>query len=236
MSERVPASAKAPAGEPGTAPLVELRGVRRVFEGGLVVALDGVDLALGRGQFVAVTGPSGSGKTTLLNLMGAMDLPDEGELLFEGQRIDSRRAMERVRAERIGFVFQLHNLIPVLRAAENVEVPLVPRMRRAERRDRARKLLGDVGLAHRADSGVRGLSGGERQRVAIARALANEPALILADEPTGNLDSRTGHEVMEVLHAARKRTGATLVLVTHNLEICEGCDRHVKLHDGKILP
>ena len=215
-------------------PLVEMRKVRRVFEGGSVVALDGVDLVLGRGEFIAVTGPSGSGKTTLLNLMGAMDLPDTGEVLFEGRRIDSRRAMERVRAERIGFVFQMHNLIPVLRAAENIEVPLVPRMRRGERRERARKLLSDVGLGHRAEADVRGLSGGERQRVAIARALANDPALILADEPTGNLDSRTGHEVMEVLHAARKRTGATLVLVTHNLELCAGADRHVRLLDGKL--
>jgi len=229
MSE--PAFAETSAGKP----LVELRHVRRYFEGGRVVALDGVDLALGRGEFVAVTGPSGSGKTTILNLMGAMDLPDEGEILFDGRPVDSRRAMERVRAERIGFVFQMHNLIPVLRAAENVEVPLVPRrMPRAERRDRARRLLGEVGLADRALADVRGLSGGERQRVAIARALANDPALILADEPTGNLDSRTGHEVMEVLHAARKRTGATLVLVTHNLEICAGSDRHVKLHDGRI--
>ena len=145
------------------ATLVELRGVRRVFEGGSVVALDGVDLALGRGEFVAVTGPSGSGKTTLLNLMGAMDLPDEGEILFEGHRVDSRRAMERVRAERIGFVFQMHNLIPVLRAAENVEVPLVPRLARGARRERARKLLDEVGLAHRAEADVRGLSGGERR-------------------------------------------------------------------------
>jgi len=222
-------------GARGDGALVELRGVRRVFEGGQVVALDGVDLTLHRGQFVAVTGPSGSGKTTLLNLMGAMDLPDEGEVVFEGRPIDSLRAMERIRAERIGFVFQMHNLIPVLRAAENVEVPLVPRLPRAARRERARKLLGDVGLAHRADADVRGLSGGERQRVAIARALVNDPALILADEPTGNLDSRTGNEVMEVLHAARHRVGATLVLVTHNLEICEGADRHVVLHDGKIV-
>jgi putative ABC transport system ATP-binding protein len=218
----------------GAGPLVELRNVRRVFEGGAVVALDGVDLVLGRGEFVAVTGPSGSGKTTLLNLMGAMDLPDQGDVIFEGKRIDGRRAMERVRAERIGFVFQMHNLIPVLRAAENVEVPLV-RLGRRERRERARRLLEQVALGHRAEADVRGLSGGERQRVAIARALANDPALILADEPTGNLDSRTGHEVMEVLHAARRRTGATLVLVTHNLEICEGSDRHVKLHDGRIV-
>jgi putative ABC transport system ATP-binding protein len=216
-------------------PLVELRQVRRVFEGGRVVALDSIDLEIGRGEFVAVTGPSGSGKTTLLNLMGAMDLADSGEILFEGRPIDSRRQMERVRAERIGFVFQMHNLIPVLRAAENVEVPLVPRLPRAQRRERALRLLGEVGLAHRADSDVRGLSGGERQRVAIARAVVHEPALILADEPTGNLDSKTGHEVMVVLHALRRRTGAALVLVTHNLEICEGADRHIKLHDGRVV-
>jgi len=216
-------------------PIVELRHVRRVFEGGRVVALDGVDLSIGRGEFVAVTGPSGSGKTTLLNLMGAMDLPDAGEVIFEGRRIDSRDAMERVRAERIGFVFQRHNLIPVLRAAENVEVPLVPRVRsRQERRRRALELLAAVGLRDRADADVRGLSGGERQRIAIARAVVHEPALLLADEPTGNLDSKTGHEVMELLHSLRHRTGAALVLVTHNLEICEGADRHVTIHDGRI--
>ena len=216
-------------------PLVRFRGVTRVFERGRVVALDHVDLEIAPGAFVAVTGPSGSGKTTLLNLMGAMDLPDEGEVILDGVRVDSPAAMEEVRARKIGFVFQRHNLIPVLDAAENVEVPLVPRgFSRRERRRRALDLLAGVGLADRAGADVRVLSGGERQRVAIARAMANEPPLLLADEPTGNLDSRTGHEVMELMHALRKRTGAALVLVTHNMEICEHADLHVRLRDGKI--
>jgi ABC-type lipoprotein export system ATPase subunit len=215
--------------------LVEFRGVTRTFENGRVVALDHVDLRIERAEFVAVTGPSGSGKTTLLNLMGAMDLPDEGEILVDGIAIVDRKTMEDVRAHKIGFVFQRHNLIPVLGAADNVEIPLIPWMRsRRERRARALELLGHVGLAERADSNVRVLSGGERQRIAIARAMANEPPLLLADEPTGNLDSRTGHEVMGVLHELRRRTGAALVLVTHNLEMCEGCDRRIELHDGRI--
>jgi len=216
-------------------PLVTFRGVTRRFEGGRIVALDHVDLVIGRGEFVAVTGPSGSGKTTLLNVMGAMDLPDEGEVILDGERVDSPAAMERVRAAKIGFVFQMHNLIPVLGAAENVAIPLVPDgLPRTAMRARALELLDAVGLRHRADTNVRVLSGGERQRVAIARAMVKEPPLILADEPTGNLDSVTGHEVMEVLHALRRRTGAALVLVTHNLEICAGADRHIRLHDGRV--
>ncbi|MHC4547508.1 MAG: ABC transporter ATP-binding protein [Planctomycetota bacterium] len=216
-------------------PLVEFRDVTRTFEDGRVVALDHVDLTIEHGEFVAVTGPSGSGKTTLLNLMGAMDLPTSGEVFVDGTRLANGRTMERVRAGKIGFVFQRQNLIPVLGAAENIEIPLIPReSSRRRRRARALELLGQVGLAARADTNVRVLSGGERQRIAIARAMANEPPLLLADEPTGNLDSRTGHEVMDVLHTLRRRTGAALVLVTHNLEMCRGCDRRVQLHDGRI--
>jgi putative ABC transport system ATP-binding protein len=216
-------------------PLVEFRGVTRTFEKGRVVALDHVDLRIERGEFVAVTGPSGSGKTTLLNLMGAMDLPDQGEVIVDGVTLVDTRTMEEVRARKIGFVFQMHNLIPVLGAADNVEIPLIPWMRsRRARRDRAMELLSHVGLAARADTNVRVLSGGERQRIAIARAMANEPPLLLADEPTGNLDSKTGHEVLNVLHELRRRTGAALVLVTHNLEMCEGCDRRIELHDGRV--
>ncbi len=216
-------------------PLVEFRGVTRAFEKGRVVALDDVSLRIGRGEFVAVTGPSGSGKTTLLNLMGAMDLPDQGEILVDGIAVVDTKTMEDVRARKIGFVFQMHNLIPVLGAADNVEIPLIPRMRsRRARRARALELLGHVGLADRADTNVRVLSGGERQRIAVARAMANEPPLLLADEPTGNLDSKTGHEVMDVLHELRQRTGAALVLVTHNLEMCLGCDRRIELHDGRL--
>ncbi|MHC4958124.1 MAG: ABC transporter ATP-binding protein [Planctomycetota bacterium] len=215
--------------------LVRFEQVTRTFDQGRVVALGGVDLEIGRGEFVAVMGPSGSGKTTMLNLMGAMDLPTSGRVTIAGRAVDSRAAMEEVRAHEIGFVFQMHNLIPVLRAAENVEVPLVPRgMQRRERRRRSRELLEAVGLGDRADADVRVLSGGERQRIAVARALAHEPPLVLADEPTGNLDSKTGHEVMELLHKLRAETGAGLVLVTHNEEMTDGCDRLLRVHDGRL--
>ncbi|MHC4954726.1 MAG: ABC transporter ATP-binding protein [Planctomycetota bacterium] len=215
--------------------LVRLKDVRRTFENGMVVALEHVDLEIARGEFVVVTGPSGSGKSTLLNMVGAMDLPSLGSVTVDGIEVADRASMDRVRAEKIGFVFQMHNLIPVLSAADNVEIPLVPRrMKSKERRRKAEELLKLVGLGDRCDTNVRVLSGGERQRVAIARALVTEPPLLLADEPTGNLDSHTGHDVMEVLHALRARTGAALVLVTHNEELCNGADRHLRMLDGHL--
>jgi ABC-type lipoprotein export system ATPase subunit len=221
-------------GAPGT-PLVELRQVRRVFEGGRVVALDGVDLRLGRGEFVAVTGPSGSGKTTLLNLMGAMDLPDEGQVIFEGRTIDSRQEMERVRAERIGFVFQMHNLIPTLTALENVEVPMYEtRLGGGKRRARARELLELVGLGPRLNFLPNQMSGGERQRVAIARALANHPAILLADEPTGNLDSTNTADIMRLLSELNQTQGTTLIVVTHNSQAARAAHRAITIRDGKI--
>ncbi|MHC4410989.1 MAG: ABC transporter ATP-binding protein [Planctomycetota bacterium] len=215
--------------------LVRLEQVRRAYEGGRVIALDRVDLAVGRGEFVAITGPSGSGKSTLLNMIGAMDLPDDGEVFVDDIRVIDRRSMERVRAEKIGYVFQMHNLIPVLSAADNVEIPLIPqKVRRKERRRRAESLLASVGLGDRCDTNVRVLSGGERQRVAIARALAHDPPLLLADEPTGNLDSHTGNEVMALIHRLRAETGAALILVTHNEELCAGADRHLRMQDGLL--
>jgi putative ABC transport system ATP-binding protein len=216
--------------------LIRFDDVTRTFEDGRVVALDHVDLGIARGEFVAVMGPSGSGKTTMLNLMGAMDLPTSGSVTVNGIRLVDKKTLEQVRATSIGFVFQMHNLIGVLSAVHNVEIPMIPRNgRKAQRRARALDLLDQVGLKGRADTNVRVLSGGERQRVAVARALANEPPLLLADEPTGNLDSKTGLEVMGVLHELRKRTGAALVLVTHNEEICVGCDRMLRMHDGKLV-
>ena len=217
--------------------LVRLDRVRRVFEDGRVVALDHIDLSVARGEFVAVTGASGSGKSTLLNLIGAMDLPDEGTVTIDGIRVVDRVSMERVRAEKIGFIFQMHNLIPVLSAADNVEIPLIPqKVARRTRRRRAVELLSLVGLGSRLDTNVRVLSGGERQRVAIARALAHDPPLLLADEPTGNLDSHTGHEVMDLMHRLRAETGAAMILVTHNEELCGGADRHLVMHDGRWGP
>jgi len=217
-------------------PLVRFAGVRRTFEGGRVRALDGVDLEVAPREFVAITGPSGSGKSTLLNLMGAMDLPDEGSVTVDGIRVVDRESMERVRATRIGFVFQRFNLLPILNALENVEIPMWGRDgdRRALRA-RALELLGLVGLADRARADVRVLSGGEQQRVAIARALIHAPKLLLADEPTGNLDSRTGAGVMEVLHEARIRNGAALVVVTHDPGVTRDCDRRLHLVDGRIV-
>lgn len=216
-------------------PLVRLSGVRRVFENGAVIALDHVNLDIARGEFVAITGPSGSGKSTLLNMLGAMDLPSEGTVRIDGIDVVDRRSMDRVRSEKIGFVFQMHHLIPVLSAANNVEIPLVPRkVSGKERRRRAEALLQQVGLGDRCDTNVRVLSGGERQRIAIARAMVTEPPLLLADEPTGNLDSHTGEDVMALMHDLRARTGSALVLVTHNEALCDGADRHLRMVDGVL--
>lgn len=216
-------------------PLVRVSKAKKTFEGGLVTALDEVNLEIEAGSFVAITGPSGSGKTTLLNIVGAMDVPDTGEVSIDGELVSSGKELDSIRARKIGFVFQMHNLIPVLTARQNVEIPMLPRpLTSTERRARALQLLDEVKLKKRAESSVLGLSGGERQRVAIARALANSPPLLLADEPTGNLDSRTGEEVMGLLHEQRGRVGATLILVTHNEELCRGADQHIRMQDGKI--
>ena len=217
-------------------PLVAVKDASKAYESGRVVALDRVSLVVRPGEFVAITGPSGSGKTTLLNMMGAMDMPDSGEISIDGIQALNRRELDRIRAEKIGFVFQMHNLIPVLTARQNVEIPMLPKAVSAgKRKERALDLLEEVQLRSRADSSIQGLSGGERQRVAIARALANSPSLLLADEPTGNLDSATGDEVMEMLHGQRERTGAALILVTHNDSLCRGADQHIRMQDGKVL-
>jgi len=215
--------------------VVRLTAVRKTFERGRIVAVDRLDLEVAAGEFVAITGPSGSGKSTLLNLMGAMDRPTEGEVSIDGEVLADARIMERVRSRKIGFVFQMHNLIPVLTSKQNVVVPLWPHgVSKAERRQRATDLLTRVGLSDRIDTNVKVLSGGERQRVALARALVTNPRLLLADEPTGNLDTKTGHEVMELMHSMRHQVGSALVLVTHNESICEGADRRFRMQDGKL--
>ena len=206
--------------------------VRKTFEEGRVVALDEVSLRAEAGEFVAVTGPSGCGKSTLLNLVGALDRPDSGVILVGGERVDELRDPAEYRAATVGFVFQFHNLVPVLSATENVQVPMLGRGRtRGERERRARELLAEVGLAHRAASRPPTLSGGERQRVALARALANEPRLLLADEPTGALDSDTAAQVLALVRRVQAERGTTVLLVTND---DAAADRRTRMRDGRI--
>ena len=221
-------------------PAYELQQATRAYGDGsaLVVALDALDLSIARGEFVAVFGPSGSGKTTLLQLLGALDRPTDGSIRFEGRALerlgDSDLADVRLRA--IGFVFQQFNLIPTLTAAENVEAGLAPlALPRTDRRQRARDHLEAVGLAPRVGHLPSQLSGGEQQRVAIARALARSPRVVLADEPTGNLDSASGAMVMDLLARLHRELEVTLVLVTHDERIAERADRVLRLADGRLV-
>jgi ABC-type lipoprotein export system ATPase subunit len=208
----------------------------RYFEAGAVRALDRLSLVVERGECIAIVGPSGSGKTTLLNLMGALDLPSSGRMVISGTPLDRRADLDALRAREIGFIFQLHNLIPTLTARENVEIPMMAlAVPRPARRLRAAELLRRVGLGERIDFSVPKLSGGERQRVAIARALANEPRILLGDEPTGSLDSHTGEEVIDLLLELRADTGSTLVLVTHDREVAARMDRVIELRDGRVV-
>jgi len=236
-SSAAPEPAAARAGDP--APAISARDLVRSFEDGRVRALDGVSFEVERGETLAVMGPSGSGKTTLLNLLGALDRPTAGRLAIAGEEIASggRDAdLDRLRAREIGFVFQLHNLIPTLTARENVELPMMGlAVARAERRRRAGELLERVGLSGRTDFSVKKLSGGERQRVAVARALANRPLILLGDEPTGSLDSRTGAEVIDLLLELRRERGLTVVVVTHDPAVAARMDRILELRDGRIV-
>jgi ABC-type lipoprotein export system ATPase subunit len=209
--------------------------VAKAFEGGRIRALEEVSLRLEPGEVVALTGPSGSGKSTLLNLVGALERPDAGAILVDGRRLEQQDATD-YRAGTVGFVFQASNLIPVLTASENVQVAMMGRgAGRAERRQRAEQLLAEVGLARRADAYPPTLSGGERQRVAIARALANDPRLLLADEPTGALDSETGDQILSLLQGLRERHGMTILLVTNDREVADRADRILELRDGRLL-
>jgi putative ABC transport system ATP-binding protein len=221
-------------------PAYELEGVARSYgeHSTPVVALDALNLTIERGEFVAVFGPSGSGKTTLLQLLGALDRPSRGSIRFEGQPLErlGDSALAELRLRAMGFVFQQFNLIPTLTAAENVEAALAPMaVSRPERRQTAEEHLGAVGLAPRAAHLPSRLSGGEQQRVAIARALARSPRVVLADEPTGNLDTRNGAMVMELLARLHSELQITLVLVTHDEWIAERADRVLRLADGRLV-
>jgi putative ABC transport system ATP-binding protein len=219
--------------------IIEARGVQKVYHTGLVsvLALRGVDLCVQRGEMVAIMGPSGCGKTTLLNCLSGLDTADQGQIAIEGVPLSEMSDRQRTtyRAERMGFVFQFYNLLPVLSAVENVELPLlVSGVRLGEARKRSLEALAQVGLAQRAYQRPAELSGGERQRTTIARALVNRPALVWADEPTGDLDSETANEIMDLLLALNQEQGLTFILVTHDRGIGARCQRIVRMRDGLV--
>lgn len=215
--------------------LVETRDLTRVYgDGEQIRALDGVNLRVAPGEFVAVMGPSGSGKSTLLNMLGALDRPSRGEVWVAGQNLAKIRDLDLFRAKTVGFVFQLHNLLPTLTALENVEVPMMGYAGARARRQRARELLDLVGLASRMQHMPSQLSGGQRQRVAVARALSNRPPLVLADEPTGNLDSVAGQDLMDLLRDLNRSQGTTFILVTHDPAVARQTQRVVVMADGRI--
>jgi len=211
--------------------------VCKTYPDGAVHALNGVTLGVHEAEHVAITGPSGCGKSTLLNLLGVLDRPDSGEVYFRGEALSTCRDLDRFRAQQIGFVFQSFFLLPTLTAKENVQVPMfegLPRSAR-ERAKKADELLELVGMAKRANHRPMQLSVGERQRIALARALANDPALLLADEPTGNLDSENAVRVLDLLTTLQKERRLALLVVTHSVEVAERADRVVRMKDGKVL-
>lgn len=220
-------------------PIVELDDVHKTYRQGSVEvrALRGLDLTIERGEFTALCGPSGSGKTTVLNMAGALDVPTKGRVLLEGVDLASlgRRQRARVRRDRIGFVFQSYNLLPVLTAYENAELVLsLQNVPEAERRDRVSGLLADVGLEGLGDRRPAELSGGQQQRVAIARALAPDPAVVLADEPTANVDSETAEQLLDLMEQLNRARGATFVFSTHDPRVMDRARRLVRIVDGRV--
>jgi len=218
-----------------TSPQLEVRNLRKSYDDGRIEALRGVSLAIDAGEYIAISGASGSGKSTLLQLLGGLDVPTSGEVLFEGATLGTTINLDEYRAHRIGFIFQAFYLLPTLRAIENVQVPMLAVGGSANHRaKRAKALLLELGLEHRLYQYPNELSAGERQRVAIARALANEPSILLADEPTGNLDSVNSARIIEILTGIQKTHGMTLIIVTHENDIAHAAPRHIRIRDGRI--
>jgi putative ABC transport system ATP-binding protein len=218
-----------------TEPLLEVRELRKSYDEGRIEALRGVDLIIEAGDFLAISGPSGSGKSTLLQLLGGLDTPTSGEVLFRNSLLGSAIDLDTYRSRSIGFIFQAFHLMPTLRVLENVQVPMLALSPAPPKRaERALVLLREMGLEHRLRQYPNELSAGERQRVAIARALANEPEILLADEPTGNLDSENSARIMEILTGIQKQRGMTLIVVTHENEIAHSAARQIRLRDGRI--
>lgn len=215
--------------------VIEVKNVSRVYTDGAVRALGDVSLKIHRGEYVAIMGPSGSGKSTLLNLLGALDRPTSGEIYFEGEPLSRQRDLDSFRAKKIGFVFQSFFLLPTLTAIENVQVPMFETsLTSAQRIEKAKALLEQVGMSHRANHMPLKLSVGERQRVAIARALANDPSVLLADEPTGNLDSKSGAEILQLFDDLHRKRGMTLVVITHSPEVGQRAERIIWIQDGQV--
>ncbi len=218
-------------------PLLEVRNLRKDYDEGQIQALRGVDLSIEAGEFVTISGSSGSGKSTLLQLLGGLDTPSSGEVLYRGEALGSSVSLDAYRCHHVGFIFQSFYLLPTLSAVENVQAPMLATgSGSGNRKERAEVLLREVGLEARMRQHPNKLSGGERQRVAIARALANSPSILLADEPTGNLDSTNSARVMEILTGIQKTRGMTLIVITHEEEIANSAPRHIRIQDGRMVP
>jgi putative ABC transport system ATP-binding protein len=218
-----------------TSPQLEVRKLCKSYDEGRIQALRGVDLSITAGEFLAISGASGSGKSTLLQLLGGLDVPTSGQVLFENAALGSAIDLDTYRAHQVGFIFQAFYLLPTLNALENVQVPMLSVSANAHNRpQRAEALLVEMGLQHRLRQYPNELSAGERQRVAIARALANNPSILLADEPTGNLDSVNSARIMEMLVGIQQKRGMTLVIITHENDIAQSAPRHIRIRDGRI--
>ncbi len=216
--------------------IVEVKNLVKTYEKGKVKALNSINFTIQKGEFVSIIGPSGSGKSTLLHMLGALDIPDSGEIIIDGENIQKSKKLNKFRSNKVGFIFQLHNLIPNLSAVENVEIPMyTQKISNKEQRQKALDLLDDVGLKDKSKMKPNQLSGGERQRVAIARSFANDPKIILADEPTGSLDSKNSTKILEKLYKLNKEKQVTLIIVTHDMNVAKLADRVIEVLDGQIL-
>lgn len=218
--------------------IIEIRNLKKYYDNGQTKALNDLSLTIKKGEFLSIIGSSGSGKSTLLNMIGTLDKPDDGTIIVDGvDVVNTKQNLSKFRCDEIGFIFQLHNLIPNLSVLENVEIPLLSKSNRISKKDeeKAIRLLEDVGLKDKLHQNPTKMSGGQRQRVAIARALVNNPRIILADEPTGALDTKTSQKIMKLLKELHTEHNVTLIVVTHDPTVASQADRTVTVQDGQIL-